>query len=114
VLVGELPQALRQDAEMYAGCVAGAIQKEEYLGIIQTTGFQHITLQKEKPITIPEDILSKYLSPQEVEAFNNGKTGIFSITVYGEKPGAKSEKPKVRLSEIQNQEGGCAPNSGCC
>ncbi|MFX5747707.1 methyltransferase domain-containing protein, partial [Acinetobacter baumannii] len=30
VLVGQLPEALRKDAEMYAGCVSGAIQKEVY------------------------------------------------------------------------------------
>src|SRR5699024_1496081 len=57
VLAGELPKALKEDAEMYAGCVAGAIQKNTYLGFIQELGFEEITLQKEKPITIPEDIL---------------------------------------------------------
>src|SRR5215469_2298680 len=43
VLVGELPDALRKDAEMYAGCVAGAIQKQTYLGLIKSSGFQNIT-----------------------------------------------------------------------
>lgn len=114
VLVGNLPDALRQDAEMYAGCVAGAIQKNEYLQYIKDAGFQHITLQKEKPITIPDDILSKYLSAQQTSDFNRGETGIFSITVYAEKPGSKSSKPKIKLSELQNQEDSCKPGSGCC
>ena len=48
VLVGDLPEALQKDAEMYAGCVSGAIQKEEYLGYIRETGFENISLQKEK------------------------------------------------------------------
>ncbi len=113
VLVGDLPDALREDAEMYAGCVAGAIQKDDYLQYIQDAGFQHISLQKEKPITIPDDILSKYLSDQQIADFNKGETGIFSITVYAEKTGGKSEKPKVKLSEIQSQES-CVPGSGCC
>ena len=112
VLVGDLPEALKQDAEMYAGCVAGAIQKNEYLGQIEQTGFQSITLQKEKPIRIPEDILGKYLSPEEINAFNNGNTGIYSITVYAEKPGSEPNKPKVRLQELQSTE--CQPGSGCC
>src|ERR1700722_18522556 len=47
VLVGELPEKIRQAAEMYAGCVAGAIQKQDYLGLIEATGFTSITLQKE-------------------------------------------------------------------
>ncbi|WP_282054286.1 arsenite methyltransferase [Maribacter luteus] len=113
VLVGELPDALREDAEMYAGCVAGAIQKKEYLQIMIDQGFQNLTIQKEKPIVIPEDILSKYLNPEEVKTFNKGQTGIFSITVYAEKQGKSQNKEKLTLSEIQT-ESSCSPNSGCC
>lgn len=110
VLVGELPDALRQDAEMYAGCVAGAIQKDEYLGMIDSTGFSNVTIQKEKSIHIPEDILSKYLSAEEVKTFGTSEVGIFSVTVYAEKPGQKVEKKKVSLNELSE----CAPGSGCC
>jgi SAM-dependent methyltransferase len=114
VLVGNLPEALRQDAEMYAGCVAGAIQKEEYLNHIRAQGFKNISLQKEKPIRIPDDILSKYLDQKDIDAFNNGDTGIFSITVYAEKPGLRSEKKKIKLSELQEGSACCAPNENCC
>ena len=90
VLVGTLPEGLQKSAEMYAGCVSGAIQKETYLSIIQKTGFSNITIQKEKRITLPEDILKDYLTPQQVFDFTTGKTGIFSITVYAEKAEACS------------------------
>jgi len=86
VLVGVLPASLQDAAEMYAGCVAGAIQKDDYLGIIESTGFKNITLQKEKTITIPDDILSNYLDAQQLAEFKSGTLGIYSITVYGEKP----------------------------
>lgn len=114
VLVGSLPEALREDAEMYAGCVAGAIQKEDYLQYIKDAGFQNLKLQKEKPITIPDDILGKYLSKEEIAEFKKGETGIFSITVYAEKPGVKKEKPKPKMTELQSEEACCAPGSGCC
>lgn len=113
VLVGELPEGLRNDAEMYAGCVAGAIQKNDYLNHIKEAGFDNITLQKEKTISIPEDILSKYLSESDIKDFLSGETGIFSITVYAEKPGKKQEKQKVKLSELQSNSC-CEPSSGCC
>lgn len=111
VLVGELPDALQHDAEMYAGCVSGAIQRNEYLGYIEEQGFSNITVQKEKTIDIPDDILSKYLDNESLMDFRKGTTGIFSITVYAEKPGASPKKPKMKLSELQN---GCVPGSGCC
>lgn len=85
VLVGQLPEALRKDAEMYAGCVSGAIQKEVYLELIKVNGFRDITLQKEKPIIIPDDILRKYLDEDALRSFKAGNTGIFSITVYAQK-----------------------------
>lgn len=85
VLVGNLPEELRKDAEMYAGCVSGAIQKEVYLELIRSNGFVNISLQKEKPIVIPDDILGKYLDHEKLARFKSGEVGIFSITVYAEK-----------------------------
>lgn len=86
VLAGNLPEALRKDAEMYAGCVSGAIQKDDYMALISKNGFANITIQKEKAIIIPNDILKKYLTEVELADFNTGSTGIFSVTVYAEKP----------------------------
>ncbi|GIV31738.1 MAG: arsenite S-adenosylmethyltransferase [Saprospiraceae bacterium] len=100
VVEGELPEALKSDAEMYAGCVAGAIQLNEYLEIIRQTGFEQITIQKKKPIDIPEDILQRYLDQQSLENWRQGSAGLFSITVFATKPG-ESTRP-------------CAPGSGCC
>lgn len=86
VLAGSLPESLRKDAEMYAGCVSGAIQKDVYLELVKANGFDNITIQKEKPIIIPDDILKKYLNEEQLNNFKSGNTGIFSITVYAEKP----------------------------
>jgi SAM-dependent methyltransferase len=86
VLIGALPDGLRKDAEMYAGCVSGAIQKEVYMELVRVNGFTEITIQKEKPIVIPDDILHNYLNERELEAFKSGDTGIFSITVFARKP----------------------------
>ncbi|MBC8052192.1 MAG: arsenite methyltransferase [Sphingobacteriaceae bacterium] len=86
VLLGDLPEALRSAAEMYAGCISGAVQKDVYLELIQSEGFKNITVQKEKQIHIPNDILKNYLGDDEINAFNSGNVGIFSITVYAEKP----------------------------
>ncbi len=90
VLVGDLPKALQESAEMYAGCVSGAIQKDDYLDIIKEAGFTNIKLQKEKKIELPEEILSNYLSKDEMEKYNNGNLGIYSLTVYAEKNDEKS------------------------
>ena len=86
VLTGSLPANIQKAAEMYAGCVSGAIQKNEYLDIIKTSGFVNITIQKEKQIELPDDILSNYISKDQINEYRDSKAGIFSITVYGDKP----------------------------
>ena len=86
VLEGELPKEIQDAAEMYAGCVSGAIQKQVYLELVQSNGFKNIVVQKDKTIFIPDDILSQYLSPEQILAFRQSGTGIKSITVYAEKP----------------------------
>ena len=101
VLDGELPLKWKEIAELYAGCVSGAIQKDEYLGIIEEAGFKNITLQKDKTILIPDNILAEYLSEEEIAEYKEGKTRITSITVYAEKP-AKDDRNC------------CEPGSGCC
>ena len=86
VLQGELPKGLKEDAVMYAGCVSGALPKGEYLRIIEESGFVNVEVKKEKKIEIPDELLLKYMSAEELKKFSNGETGIFSITVTGKKP----------------------------
>lgn len=83
VILGKLPEKIKQDAEMYAGCVSGAIQKDEYLKIINENGFRETIIHKEKEIEIPNSILLNYITLEELRLFKKEKTGIYSITVTG-------------------------------
>jgi arsenite methyltransferase len=85
VLIGDLPEKIRKTAEMYSGCVSGAIQKQAYMELIELNGFKNITIQKEKAIVVPDEILINYLSAEEIDQFKKSGTGIFSITVFAEK-----------------------------
>lgn len=101
VLIGDLPAKWKEVAELYAGCISGAIEKKDYLGIINEAGFKDVTLQKEKEIVLPDSILKSYFSDEEVEQFKKGGSKIVSITVYAEKP-AKDDRNC------------CEPGSSCC
>ena len=76
VIKGTLPKGLKDDAVMYAGCVSGAIQKEEYLGIINQTGFNTVTVNKEKEIELPEELLRNYMNEDEFGEFKKKNIGI--------------------------------------
>jgi len=86
VLQGELPDGLRDEAALYAGCISGAIRKDEYLRIIKEAGFVRITVQKERIIDIPNEILSRYMTLAQLREFKKNRIGIVSVTVYAEKP----------------------------
>jgi arsenite methyltransferase len=101
VLEGTLPAKWKEVAELYAGCVSGAVQKEVYLEMIAEAGFTGTVLQKEKAIVIPDDILQQYLTAAEIEAYKKGGTKITSITVYAEKAAKDGRNC-------------CEPGSGCC
>jgi arsenite methyltransferase len=108
VLVGDLPEGLRKNAEMYAGCISGAIQKNEYLEIIKDAGFKNIEIQKNKKIHLPDEILSAYLSEEEMEHVKSNELGIFSISVYAEKPSSNNPASKEAKAAC------CGPDSTCC
>lgn len=95
VITGTLPEQIKTAAEMYSGCVAGAIDKDEYLNLISQTGFANVTIQKDKPIIVPDDILKNYLNDEQISQYKANASVIRSITVYAEKTD-------------------CDPNSNCC
>ncbi len=97
VASGELPASIKSGAELYAGCVSGAIIKEEYLGLIEKTGFDNIKVQKERVIEIPDDIYLKFITVDELKKFKESGVNLISINVYADKP--------VNC---------CDPKTGCC
>ncbi|GAB2562374.1 arsenite methyltransferase [Spirosoma aerophilum] len=103
VLKGDLPEGLQHDAEMYVGCVSGAIQKDAYLQLVQDAGFTTIQIQKEREIGLPDDVLQKFLSAAEIADYRQQDRGIYSVTVFAQKPADSSTAAAA-----------CKPGSGCC
>ncbi len=81
VTIGDLPINLKNDAELFVGCVSGAIKLSNYLGIIEKSGFKSIRVDKQKRIVLPDDVISKHIPQNGIKSFNEGENGIFSVTV---------------------------------
>jgi len=84
VLQGELSPALRDAAALYAGCVSGALQKDTYLDIVRTAGFQALDVAKERKIELPDALLARHVSADEIKDFRDSGTGIYSITLLAQ------------------------------
>jgi len=88
VLRGELPAKLREAAELYVGCVAGALTEDEYLRIIRETGFAAVEVKTAKTIDLPDEDILRFIGPKELAAYRASGAAVLSITVVGTKPAA--------------------------
>ncbi len=70
VTQGELSEAVRNSFDAWTECIAGAIEKSEYLGKIERAGFTKIKVVSQKPYTIDisPELRGKIVSIQ-VEAY---------------------------------------------
>lgn len=81
VLIGSLPKKIKEAAEMYAGCVSGAIGKSAYLNVIKNTGFDHIEIKSEREIYLSDELLLEHLDKKELTEFRKSGAGIISVTI---------------------------------
>ncbi len=86
VVEGNIPVELKEQAELYAGCVSGAIDLEKYLGVIQNAGFEEVSIVKKRQISLPESLVDSLLDEEQKKVYEESEFGIFSITVFGQRP----------------------------
>ncbi|HMA53197.1 MAG TPA: arsenite methyltransferase [Acidobacteriota bacterium] len=86
VLEGTLPAKLQSLAELYVGCVAGALSHEEYLGIIRETGFGAIAVRASHKLDLPDEYLLEHVGADALAAYRASGAAVLSITVVGERP----------------------------
>ena len=86
VHVGTLPPALREAAELYVGCVAGAMERNAYLDRLREVGFTGVRVATEKNISLPDGLLAEHLGNGRASAFRAGDAALQSVTVVGRRP----------------------------
>ncbi len=115
VLLGNLPDGLQRDAELYAGCVSGAIQETDYLQTVETAGFTNLTIQKRKVVSLPDAILDQYLTADERKTYAEQGLGLFSITLFAQKPGQRVATVCCEAKATKMLEPGYAEaGASCC
>jgi len=85
VLKGELPDDMREAAALYAGCVSGALQKEDYIQIVRDSGYSKVEIKDERVNDVPDEYLLQHVSKEALKLYQDSGAGIFSITVVGTK-----------------------------
>ena len=86
VLEGALPEKLAKVAELYAGCISGAQQKEEARAALLAAGLVKVEAARERAFALPDDFLALWLSPDEIRALRETGGKLLSVTWTGERP----------------------------
>jgi arsenite methyltransferase len=93
VLLKELPAYLRESAQAYAGCVAGASLKGDYLEALGRAGFRDVRVLKETHFSIEltaNDLAgndAERLLKENPQAAKDAADSVVSINVSAVKPG---------------------------
>jgi arsenite methyltransferase len=66
VTIGELPASVRKSFDAWVGCIAGALEKNEYLNTIKKAGFNSVEIISENKysIDVSDDLAEKIVSIQ--------------------------------------------------
>jgi arsenite methyltransferase len=86
VLEGKLPAKLQEVAELYVGCVAGALEADEYLAIIRETGFSGIAVMSSKRLDLPDEYLLEHIGAEDLAAYRASGSAVLSVTVVAARP----------------------------
>jgi arsenite methyltransferase len=92
VLSRELPESVAASLTAYAGCIAGAIRKEEYLRMIEEAGFRDVRIVTENRFEIPENEVDSYAKaiagdlPVSPEAVREAAEAVVSVSLFGTRP----------------------------
>lgn len=114
VVRGETPPEVRKSMELWIGCVAGALEEQEFLSLLTEVGFENPGIE---PTRIYEArdaatfLAGTGLDVETVSAQIDGK--FMSGFIRATKPGV-SPKPKRPLPASVTAEGSACCDSGCC
>lgn len=86
VTQGVMPTEAKKAAELYAGCISGAIDREEYLSLLREAGFESVEVRKERPYELTDEFLAGSLTADQIARFRASQAAVVSITVSGKKP----------------------------
>jgi ubiquinone/menaquinone biosynthesis C-methylase UbiE len=88
VVINDIPEGLKQEASALAGCIGGAEKVKDFMDYFKKTGFEKGGIVEVDKVQLPQDMLEKYLSTEEVALYNDidSDYGIFSIVLVVEKP----------------------------
>ncbi len=78
---GELPEAVRQSLSAWAGCVAGAVEAKEYIGMMEAVGFTDVSVN---PVFFDKETVDSALDEMKLDVSEYPREAVYKA-VYSAK-----------------------------
>lgn len=95
VLSRSIPEAVAESLAAYAGCIAGAIRKDDYIHLLEKAGFRDVRVVQEKRFELGEGEIGDYTRSIAdnfhipLEAVREAAGSVLSVCVFGVKPSSR-------------------------
>jgi SAM-dependent methyltransferase len=112
---GPVPEGLRQSLEAWVGCLAGALQIDEYTRLLTEAGFSDVSITITRRYTVAEAGLDPAILPDGWEAGDGKLASAFvRATKVADGPSVIRTSTLPIVDRSNATTGGCCGGSGCC
>jgi SAM-dependent methyltransferase len=116
---GELPEAVKASMPLWTGCVAGALEEQEFINLLTEVGFEETSIEPTRFYTAEDAAALLSGADVDVELASRVDGKIMSGFVRARKPGARSSKAQAQLpvagqGTTAKTERACGCASDCC
>ena len=114
VVRGETPPEVRRSMELWIGCVAGALEEQEFLSLLRDVGFQDASIEPTRVYQADDAAVFLAGTGLDVDTFARQIDGKFmSGFVRATKPGTRVRPKKAERALAQAPGGSCC-GADCC
>ena len=113
VVRGVAPEEVRRSMELWVGCVAGALEEQEFLGLLREVGFENPSIEPTRIYRAEDAAAFLTNTGLDVEQFSRDIDGKFmGAFVRATKPSSAKKLMPLAAAVAANGDACCAP--GCC
>jgi SAM-dependent methyltransferase len=113
-----LPRTVKESMAMWTGCVAGALEEQEFLTLLGDVGFENASIEPTRVYTRDDAVALLDGTGLDVALADQVEGRIMSGFVRATKPGASSAQKPLRqlaaLSTTPPEARDCGCDDGCC
>ena len=115
IVRGGLPDVVKANMPLWTGCVAGALEEQEFIRLLTEVGFENASIEPTREYTHDDAVALLTGTGLDLSLADEVEGRIMSGFVRATKPGSTTRKPLVPLgTKLAADSRACGCDDGCC